>query len=1496
MPLITAPIDDHQLITLSGNTHPLARAQFDTGAVPDDTPLNRMLLVLSRSPEQDAALQKLLDDQQTPGSPQFRQWLTPPQFGQMFGPADADIQTVTSWLSSQGFHVDQVSAARNIIQFSGNAGQVRQAFHTSLHHYLFNGKNHLANASDPQIPAALAPVIKGIATLNNFERKSYSRLSGLYSRNTTTGQIEPQFTLTNGSETYYALGPADFATIYNTSALQQSGINGTGETIAIAGRTDINLQDVSDFRNLFGLGTSNTSLVIDGPDPGVSTDDEFESILDVEWANAAAPQASVMLVSAADTETTSGIDLAALHIVDSNLAGVMSLSYGLCEVDLGNTENQFIQSLWQQAAAQGITVVVSTGDNGSAGCDDFNTATQAEYGLAVSGYASTPFNVAAGGTDFNDATTASQYWSTTNTPGSELSAKSYIPEMTWNDSCAASASTINLNVCPVLPSGGSPPDGLNIIAASGGASSCSTSTGLRSGLVCQGTPKPAWQSGVGVPNDSVRDVPDISLFSAINSASNSFYVTCQADAVPSGYPSCQLSSGYIYFLGAGGTSVAAPDFAGIIAMAEQKAGTRLGNVNYLLYSLAAQSGSSCVSSKAEAAACIFNDVTQGNNTVPCPAGSPNCSVTTGSATGVLIGPSGAPAYAAASGYDLATGLGSVNGGNLVNALAKAASGFKPTTTTLALNGAATQVTAKHGDPIGVAVNVTPTTATGSVSLLGSNGGIDNAALSGGLASWSSTLFPGGNYSVTAHYPGDGARAASNSNGVPVSISPESSQTFANLVTFDLNGNLQSFTANTAAYGSPYVFRMDVADAAATLSPTQGISSKCSNKTASCPTGTLTVTANGAPLDAGSFPLNSAGIAEDVRIQLSPGSYNIAASYPGDPSYTASKGNTSVSITQAPVTVTASSSQSAPYTYGSFYQLFATVGTTSNGVAPTGTVTFFDNGDPISPNYISYQGSAFNASQSPPYASFTANIAHAFASLGSHSLTAQYSGDANYAGGVSSPFTFNIVQATPSFVNIGPYPNPATPLLPVTMSVNVRGTAAAPTGTVTFADNGVPLPGTVTYQSASSTLIASLTYTFTQPGTHSLSANYSGDTNYTAGTQSLGPLIISSQIATTLPVVTSAFTPALVNYPVQLSAIVTGQSVYDVPNLTGTVTFSDNGTPISTGNVVYTAYSNDLQATLSYSFSATGAHSITAQYSGDSIYAASQSAQALSLPVVSALTPSVNPPSAEGITPVVNQPVTLSTYISANTGGPPLGGGTVTFLDNGTPLAGNVTVTSPNQNVLQASLTYTFTTTGVHNITAEYGGDSNYSSAQSFQPLALSVEGPLWINLQQTQGTFTSSGGTGTLFFSVDNNTASATSITMTCTSDSNAATCNPATMAAGELPYRRAYYTFTITVPALSGARHSPPSLWTKTSGLFFCGVFIGAGLLDRRRRKVLLLLLIVLFIFTLLSCGGGGGGNTGGGVTTPPPTTPTSQTYHFTITATGGGNTNSQVFTATVQ
>jgi Pro-kumamolisin, activation domain/Bacterial Ig-like domain (group 3) len=1019
---VTRPVNLHQLVTLHGNTHPLARPEYDHGAAPDGLPMNHMLLVLQRSSQQEVALQELLLEQQVKTSASYHQWLTPRLFGEQFGPADSDIQAVTTWLASQGFSIDEVAKGRTVIEFSGTAGMVRRALHTEIHKYVVNGKAHWANASDPQIPAALAPVVAGIASLNNFPRRPMLRRFGAFQRSKITGKVTPLFTFTSAGQTLHALGPTDFATIYNLQPLWKAGTDGTGQTIAVVGESDIEIQDVRDFRNLFGLPANDPQFIVNGPDPGIVSGDETESDLDVEWAGAVAKNATIDLVISETTETSAGIDLSALYIIDNNLAPVMSESYGDCEAFLGVAGNALYKTLWEQAAAQGITVLMAAGDAGSAGCDTGLGENAAQYGVAVSGFASTPFDVAVGGTDFNDPTTSSQYWNAKNTSTSQSSALSYIPETTWNDSCAQSGGNNCLTVAT---------NGQDLAAGGGGPSTCGTLTGNDPNATCvKGYAKPAWQTGSGVPNDGARDTPDISMFAG-DGSNGTFYIVCAADTNPNPGTSCDLNAPYQDFQAVGGTSASTQVLAGIMALVNQKTGQRQGNANYVLYKLAAQSGASCASdsSAVDKTSCIFYDIVTGNDSVACLAGSPDCSNTGLGSFGVEVNPSNgnARAWTTTSGYDLATGLGAVNAANLVNNWSSVS--FTPSTTTI---NSLSPTTVLHGQPVNVTIQVSAQngTPTGSVSLIGGPNnaplGIADFKLSSGTASGATSLLPGGTYTVTAHYRGDGNFGASDSAPpIQVTVNPESSKTQLGIVAFDLNGNVISSNATALTYGSPYVLRVNVSNSAGASCGSNGL------PVSGCPTGKISVTDSGKPLDLGNYTLNNLGYLEDQFIQFAAGSHTLMASYAGDSSFSGSTSSADpVSVARAGTGLTLSASPT-PAEAGSAVALTAIVSTQSNGAAPGGAIQFLHGSTPLS-GTVSYV---------PTAGSMTA-IAQLQATLSvvlpaTENITAAYAGDPNYTSSTSAPLT---VTVAPGF---------SFSASPTSLSISAPGQSASSALTVTY---------------------------------------------------------------------------------------------------------------------------------------------------------------------------------------------------------------------------------------------------------------------------------------------------------------------------------------------------------------------------------------------------------------------------------------------------------------
>src|SRR5947207_3073225 len=403
-PLITQPIVESQLVTLRGNTHPLAQARFDIGAAPPNLPMQRMLLVLNRDPQQDFAVRKLLDDQQDKASPNYHKWLTPDEFGTQFGPSDQDLQLVTGWLQTHGFQLNRVSRGRTVVEFSGMEAQVEQAFHTQIHQYSVNGQLHWANANDPQVPAALTPAVAGVWSLHDFRNKPNAHVAPYLFP--APGGPSPQLTY----QGRHALMPADYAIIYNINPLYSAGITGQGAKIAVVARSGINTFDLFNFWSSSGLPTfPSLNIINDGPDPGIfDQNEEFEAVLDATWSGAIAYGAQVNFVVSASTNTSDGVDLSELYIIDNNVGDVMTESFGSCEGFSTQAEAQAISSLAEQAAAEGITYMVSTGDSGAETCVNPNLNSAGGAAPSVNVLASSPFAVAVGGTIFNEGTNTSK--------------------------------------------------------------------------------------------------------------------------------------------------------------------------------------------------------------------------------------------------------------------------------------------------------------------------------------------------------------------------------------------------------------------------------------------------------------------------------------------------------------------------------------------------------------------------------------------------------------------------------------------------------------------------------------------------------------------------------------------------------------------------------------------------------------------------------------------------------------------------------------------------------------------------------------------------------------------------------------------------------------------------------------------------------------------------------------------------------------------------------
>ena len=512
---ILSRIDNRQLTELTTRVPRFATAQNDAGALAPARRIYGMSLVLKPSAAQQTDLNRLLEAQQDPKSPDFHRWLTPEQYASRFGASKGDIGQIAAWLKSQGFSVDYVARGGDYIAFSGTAQQVANGFHTQLHSYNVNGKTLYANSTRPSIPAALSGVVSSIRGLNDFRKKPRTKL------------VDPHLIINRQQ----VVGQADFATIYDINALYGAGITGTGQNIVVVGQSDILTSDIANFRTYNSLSPANLKqvLVPGSPDPGLSTGDELESDLDVEWSGGVAENATIVFVYSTDVDTSTQ------YAVDNVLAPVLSTSYGICETeDLIDLDSE--RATYQKANVEGMTVMAATGDTGAADCEAFNPPTsppEAESGLTVDEPSSFPEVTAMGGTQFLPGV---GYWS----GGKALE---YNPETVWNDTRAEG----------------------QFAATGGGASAYFT--------------QPPWQNGFA-PADGMRHVPDVSF-----NSSNFFE--------PMFVYSNDSGSGYDGPGAIGGTSCAAPTMAGVVALLNQyllsksvikQAG--LGNINPTLYALA----------------------------------------------------------------------------------------------------------------------------------------------------------------------------------------------------------------------------------------------------------------------------------------------------------------------------------------------------------------------------------------------------------------------------------------------------------------------------------------------------------------------------------------------------------------------------------------------------------------------------------------------------------------------------------------------------------------------------------------------------------------------------------------------------------------------------------------------------------------------------------------------------------------------------------------------
>jgi Pro-kumamolisin, activation domain/Bacterial Ig-like domain (group 3) len=858
---ITQPIESANAVPLTGSVHPQARTEYDTGLVDNAKVLQGMTINFKRSAAQEASLQALLAAQQEPSSPSYHKWLTPAQFGQQFGMSAADLAQVSAWLQQEGFTVTSTAQSGNSIGFSGSVASVEKAFQTQIHNYTVNGETHFANSTPISIPAALGGLVNSVHGLDDFKLKPRA--------------TKPRFT--DGVNGDHALTPGDLAVIYDISPLtggspSWSGPDtGKGVTVAIMGQTDIVPVDITDFRAASSLPVNNpTVFTVPGTTPlsvaqGAASNDLFETDLDLEYSGGVASGASIVLVNSGDVSTS--LQYAIQNPINGITIPIISQSYGACEAAYTTAALTATEALLAQANAQGQTVFMPSGDNGAADCDSGSsqvTVTSAVQGLAVDYPGSSMYATSVGGSEFmGDGTDtapetgAGTYWNSSGTGGVAddliTSAKSYIPEMVWNDT------TFSID------------NGGGLDAGGGGVSAL--------------WPKPSWQTGVpGIPADGHRDVPDVSLTASdvhdpylvctqvtTDGSPNAFVSSCQATSFRLSDPGQQDNNELVAV--AGGTSFATPEFAGLLAIIEQKvaSGGGLGNINPTLYQLAAN---------ATTYASAFHDITTGNNQVPCTPGSPNCP--TGS--NPVIG------YVAGTGYDQATGLGSVDANKLATAFAALVTATGTKTTLTASPGISLEINEAVTFTATVAPNTLTTAPTGTVTFYVDGVAQTPVALPA-AAPFTATFktdFPtAGTHSVSATFT-SGNTTYTGSSSAAVAITVVASGTAA---------------TTTAVTANPTSFPLG---SSLTLTAT------VSGSTAGTLTGPVTFTTGGVTigtvkqvtLGSGNTATATVTVTANASLGFVAGTDTITATYGGDSFNATSTGTTTVTVTNPSIMVTA----------------------------------------------------------------------------------------------------------------------------------------------------------------------------------------------------------------------------------------------------------------------------------------------------------------------------------------------------------------------------------------------------------------------------------------------------------------------------------------------------------------------------------------------------------------------------------------------------------------